>query len=552
MNTNFWYLLPVVIYLSTIVFIFVLVIFSNPMRKKIKEFDGQMNRQGEGIFSIDAKPVIIKYFPGFRGRSPEFRISTPGTFGAKLVVRTETSQDKFYKKIGLNSEVQIPDKELDDKFYFECDIPEFLNQLFLNSDVKPLVLDILTNFSSIEITKNICTFKQYPSGALENISKESITVATRKLLMFVTFIPRAVGNPHLELASFRIWRFILYFGSNIVLIGGIVFWAWASISFRIVDTFRFWYLSAGWAFACVSIGAYLAFLRIKGFSTSARVFIHFLISFGIGTLLLVRFGGAAFNGIFDKSSVKKFEQVVINKYMTTHKSSTTYHVVVEPWHSGKSGWEFTVGQGEYAHIKPGSTHCQILTKSGRLGFELVISERLIGDEAVIFSKSWPSRDYSQWYPLPSNVGGMDAEEFIYWQKWCGIIENGITNRWNVHEGLNARHENDEYIAIENEYHRRQEKVITQFSDLQPPERLKKFQEYVVNAGNDQIHFYEDYARSKVDNKNKSFNEFLNHADLKTSDQKLWAAYHYFQSLYPSIDKATNDAIEQRLAWFDII
>jgi len=167
-------------------------------------------------------------------------------------------------------------------------------------------------------------------------------------------------------------------------------------------------------------------------------------------------------------------------------------------------------------------------------------------------QSWGPRDYSKWYALPSFVEGMNEQEFAYWQQWRKIMEEGITNRMNAQDALNATHYSEEYMAIYEEYRRRQDIMINKLADLQPPERLRPFQDYVVNAGYDQLRFYEDYARAKTENKNRRFDEFRNHADLVAGDQKLWAAYHNFEALYPERTKETNDAIEQRLAWFDII
>ena len=373
---NFLAFLPFIIFSVFILIIIASRFIFNPVKKKMGELGGRINRNGEGVFSIDGQPITLKYTPGSRNRSPEFSLSTSGSFGADLVIRRETSQDRFYKKIGLNQEVPISDRELEDKFYFECDVPEFVNQLLSNADVKPLVLDIFNTFSSIVITQNICIFKLYPSSPLEDIAQESITDASRKLLSFVRFIPQNIGEPHPELASFRMWRFILYFIGITALVGGMVFFIWASVSFRIVDEARAWYWSLTASISVVVCMLYLAYLKIKGFSTSSRVFICFLITFSMGTLLSARFGGAVYNGVFDQSSTKKFEQVVINKYTTTHKGTRTYHVVIEPWHPAMSYWESTVTHRAYTSISLGSTLYQIFTKSGRLGFEWVVGERV--------------------------------------------------------------------------------------------------------------------------------------------------------------------------------
>ena len=170
----------------------------------------------------------------------------------------------------------------------------------------------------------------------------------------------------------------------------------------------------------------------------------------------------------------------------------------------------------------------------------------------ISSQYWPSRIFKNWYPLPENISGMDSQELAYWKIWCAIMEIGISNRMNVQEALDADNKTDEYFAVNNKYRQSQEYMIQRLSDLPQPERLKPFHQYVLSAADDQMRFYEEYTKARAGNKNVKFEEFRENADLKAGDQKLWDAYHNFQSLYPSRDKATNDAIERRLAWFDII
>ena len=90
------------------------------------------------------------------------------------------------------------------------------------------------------------------------------------------------------------------------------------------------------------------------------------------------------------------------------------------------------------------------------------------------------------------------------------------------------------------------------SQLEAPERLKTFHEKVIQAGYDQIDFYKDYAQTKENDSQVDFKDLGSNEHLRASDQKLWAAYYDFQALYPSRKKDFNDAIERRLAWFDII
>jgi hypothetical protein len=345
------------------------------MRRKIKELGGKINRKGEGVFTVDGQTVAVQYFSGEGG--PWFKISVSGTFGSQLTIRPETSRDKFYKKIGLNKEMQISDAEIDKDLFFECDTPEFAKQLFLSAQVKPLILKIFSYFNSIEITRDKCTIKRFPCEKLNKINNEIITDSARKLLNFVSFIPRSVSSYHSEVFSFKSWRAILYFiGYGLLVCGGICT-LWANISFRVVDAMRLWLLSISINIAIFVAALCFAFQKIKGFSTSSKVLIHFLFSFGIGIVLLGRYGFAVTNGILDMTPAQKFEQVLINKYTETGDNSTTYHAVVAPWRPARSGWKFTVSQGEYGRIRVGKTYYAIITKSGRFGFEWVLSERLI-------------------------------------------------------------------------------------------------------------------------------------------------------------------------------
>lgn len=372
--------LVILCFASIIVIAFIILIavtYLDPMRKKIKELGGKITRRGAGVLAVDGSALTLEYFSGSRDSSPWLKIAASGTFGSDLVIRQETSSDKFFKKIGLNREVQLSDQEIDEKLFFECDNPEFLKQLFLNADLKPLVLNILGHFSSIEITRNRCTFKRCPCEALNKISNEWVFAWARQLLAFVASVPRFVPGHHPEIASFKTWRVVLYAIGFVAFIAGIVSFLWANISFRVVDGARLWLLSIE-ANIVLSAGAfYYAFQKIKGFSRSARVLTHFLCTFGVGILLLGRYGVAVANGYFDETSARKFEQPLIGKYTTTHKSTTTYHAVVAPWHPEGRGWEFTVSPDAYGKIRVGRTYYGIVTKSGRYGFEWVVSERLI-------------------------------------------------------------------------------------------------------------------------------------------------------------------------------
>ena len=171
----------------------IISLFRNSMKKTMKRLGGQMISNQEGIFTVEGKPITIKYMAVHRYNS-DFSLSTPGTFAAHLTIHTKTSQDKFYKNIGLMKEMRAQDEELNDKLYFSCDMQEFIDRLFLNTDVKPMVLDILSTMDCIQITKNACTFKQGTQNSLDDMTKGHILGIARKLLKFAPLIPKTVST----------------------------------------------------------------------------------------------------------------------------------------------------------------------------------------------------------------------------------------------------------------------------------------------------------------------------------------------------------------------
>lgn len=168
-------------------------------------------------------------------------------------------------------------------------------------------------------------------------------------------------------------------------------------------------------------------------------------------------------------------------------------------------------------------------------------------------KYWPTRDYSQWNVFPATQNVItDPAELEYFHQWMEVANEGIINRLNMQDALLAQRPADEYIDVFHFYADRQSAVISWLQDIIPPERLEVFHQHVIEAVIEQIAFYEDYAGRKGDDPRLEFNQLLQHPKLRACDQKLWAAFHEFERVYPRRDTATNNAIEQRLCWLDLI
>jgi hypothetical protein len=216
-----------------------------------------------------------------------------------------------------------------------------------------------------------------PCEPLSKVSNEWILNACRQVLSFTPAVPRVVLNPNPALVEFKQWKIVSGCIGFAVLALGIWSCMWAMIAYRVVASMKLWLVSGGVVFPVLGCIGYFFFQKLKGFSTSARAFLTFLIPFAIGLVLLGRFGSAVFNGYFDTSVVQQFDQPVIDKYITQHKSSRYYHIVVSAWNAQSVGWNFEVSDSIYDRTQIGKTRCRILTKSGCFGYEWVVSEQIV-------------------------------------------------------------------------------------------------------------------------------------------------------------------------------
>lgn len=173
--------------------------------------------------------------------------------------------------------------------------------------------------------------------------------------------------------------------------------------------------------------------------------------------------------------------------------------------------------------------------------------------ATIALNNWPGRDYSNWYALsPTERFEQHPDEAAYFREWVLIMNEGITNRMNIQDALDQQMPYDNYRPLFYKFQQLQNNMLNRLSSLPPPQRLREFHRLVVEAGIEQILFYQDYASMRAKQPSFKFNDSLQNDHLKISDQKLHQAYDAFKMLFPSINQQTNDAIEKRLCWFDII
>jgi hypothetical protein len=511
-------------------------------------------------FTINGRDVLVQRIAGGKGKLPKLAVTIPGPFGGRLHIRYENAFDRFFKKIGLDVEPQIPNRDLNDRLYFECDDQEFVNRVFSSGDFKFKILDLLAQGYTVSIQPQKCVFRRnLIDGRFDEKECEELARMFVAMTMSLPTTSETNGAP----IRFQIIKtLLLTMGYATLAAGGVVFCFSltygmlenARLTYPVVESAQCWGYASQYFVPAILIAVIMGFGAIRGFATSSRIYINFVLSFCIGAVVLGYFGTQYVNGKNDEATPTSFVQPVVHKYTTRGKSTTYYHLSLAPWRAGGSRFSFDVDYGTYEATISGKTRYTITTKPGALGLEWVTGYSKYDDPETTSADieiNWPPRNYRQWYPLP-NVTDIDPMEMAYWQEWLKVIEEGITNRMNVHDYFNRPQHSTRVTGIKNEYWRRQTQILERLNQIQPPERLRTFHETVLDASHDQIEFYVDFGTAKEDNGKLTFENVADNPHLKNSDQKLWAAYHQFEALYPQRSNDFNDAIEKRLAWFDSI
>jgi hypothetical protein len=102
------------------------------------------------------------------------------------------------------------------------------------------------------------------------------------------------------------------------------------------------------------------------------------------------------------------------------------------------------------------------------------------------------------------------------------------------------------------YRTRQEKMLEGLRRLTVPARLQPIHEQIVQAAEQQIAFYGDFAMAKAADPAIELRKQLSHPALREQNRALLDAWGRIRQLYPELDVATRDAIYYHLCGFDTV
>ena len=104
----------------------------------------------EGVGTHDGHVYSYRYTPGSRYEPPSFVVSMDAVSSGAFEVRRETAVDRFFKNIGIVSEIQTGDLQFDSDFYIQTDTVAFTMAFLMDTRKRYAIYDILNaGYSSV-------------------------------------------------------------------------------------------------------------------------------------------------------------------------------------------------------------------------------------------------------------------------------------------------------------------------------------------------------------------------------------------------------------------
>ncbi len=165
---------------------------------------------------------------------------------------------------------------------------------------------------------------------------------------------------------------------------------------------------------------------------------------------------------------------------------------------------------------------------------------------------WPARGWVYKERISAKAGGIDAgDELRYFARALALLDEGITNRINVHGVLKTRRTAAEYERLYAIYHERQRSVLDGLRGLAPPRRLARVHARLLAATQAQIRFFRAFVDAKLADGGVDLGRMLDAPDLKTANGELESAWSEIRRLYPRLDAETGSVIEHHLRGFEV-
>ncbi|MBP7867134.1 MAG: hypothetical protein KA419_14450 [Acidobacteria bacterium] len=336
------------------------------------------------VHTVDGVQCVLRYIRGGKNQPSGVSFTFPDVLLPKLTVTREGVWQKFFKKIGLTTELATGDPRFDDDFYLLTDETEYYRNYFSDAGRReairalfaadPAVARVQTTSAGLSV---VCQVRATLKGVVSPLlGTRDAANAARALdagpeWRSAHFTPLHADIRPLSGMLPRVVALAALIG--LLLVAGLIALITGSVSFRLTE---YGLIRDFFLYSLVPLAAFwlVLFKGLRGYSWSHLAFVPMALV-SIAAFPLACMGSAVFlNGYLDESPAVIRQVTVLDKYSRKNKNSRSYHVTFSGWKPDQPSLTYSVSRHFYDGIDKDDA-LEVVTHAGYLGHEWVESIR---------------------------------------------------------------------------------------------------------------------------------------------------------------------------------
>lgn len=298
---------------------------------------------------------------------------SPGSFK----ITKETGFDRFFKKLGICIEIKTHDTEFDDKFYITTNTVNFTNLFFSKSQKRRIINEIYDKgFNEISHNGKVMMAKCSPFRPGKQFDMTVISEIAALLDQLTKDMPIAPTPQAFASTGWKVKRAVAFAVPVLLEMLAVTALVFGIVKYTPLDGWQLGLSFLKYSIPPLIIFLWLAAMLLKGRSSSHREFIIVVFLSFFAFILAGPGLGIYLNGYLDKSQPVIHETVVLSKYISRSKDSTTYYANVESWRADGGIEAIRVSSYDYDRIIPRKTEITVTTKPGKFKHEWLVGYKV--------------------------------------------------------------------------------------------------------------------------------------------------------------------------------
>ena len=355
----------------------------SPSRPRVPSKPGKPNRGsgtlGDQAYSWNASGSGQK-------KNPFWVLYLPCSCDLRFTLRRQTGFDRLGIRLGLTRATDTHAPDFDQRYFLNTPHIRSASALFARSAIRSAATSLLERgFTHLLLNRKGLHLKWAPyKPGQRPISEEEIpdlATSLQTILKACTQTP-LYEEDHFAARSWKRRLFTLYSTGGLGLVAGLASLISGLDLFPPLDPGRMFLSGLPWSLGATAVWSWFLFTCLKGY-TGAHGHALGLASLGLASAILLGQGSMLWlNGHMDTSPPQTHQVLVVHKKITRSKNSRTYHVYCSSWRSPGSQEHLEVPRDFYMYARPRTDSLELVTRRGHLGFEWMVSYRLLPGEAV--------------------------------------------------------------------------------------------------------------------------------------------------------------------------